>query len=253
MTLFFACGMASAQFGEHLLHAAASGCTAEAGYAGRGELAGIVVPALLTTGYTVVSLKSPALRQLDNRLKIRLHERGYITRYKLDDYLQFSPAAAAFGMKAAGVKSTHRLRDMIILYSLSQLLETGVVHALKNVTSRPRPDGSANNSFPSGHTATAFVAAEFLRREYAGHSVWTGVGGYVMASLVGVSRILNNRHWASDVIAGAGVGVVSVKTVYWAYPLLQGAFCKRDTKRLQSFVYPSYIDGAFCLNFSCMF
>jgi membrane-associated phospholipid phosphatase len=142
---------------------------------------------------------------------------------------------------------------MTILCALSNLLETGIVHALKNTTSRMRPDGSSKNSFPSGHTASAFVAAEFLHQEYKDKSVWISISGYTVATLTGALRILNNRHWLSDVVAGAGIGILSVKTVYWTYPSLQKIWSKKDSQNLQSFIFPSFNNGFLCLGFSHKF
>lgn len=74
----------------------------------------------------------------------------------------------------------------------------------------PRPDGSNNKSFPSGHTATAFMAATMLHKEYGGRSPWYSIAGYSMATVTGVSRMLNNKHWLSDVLVGAGIGILGV-------------------------------------------
>ena len=65
------------------------------------------------------------------------------------------------------------------------------------------------------------MGAEFLRREYWDTAPVVGILGYTFASVVGVSRVLNNRHWVSDVIAGAGVGILSVQVAYWLFPPLQ--------------------------------
>jgi hypothetical protein len=207
----------------------------------------IVVPALMVT-YGAISLKNRTLERLDNKIKTNLIEKQYVLHTSLDNYLLFAPAVATFGMKTFGVKSAHKLQDMLVIYAFSNLLEQGIVHTLKTVSARMRPDGSTKNSFPSGHTATAFVAAEFLHQEYGDKSVWISVGGYSVATLVGVGRIFNNRHWFSDVAAGAGIGILSAKIVYWAYPSLQKRFCKKEAKNLQSFFYPSYTSGAVCLN-----
>jgi hypothetical protein len=207
----------------------------------------IAVPALMVT-YGAISLKSQTLERLDNKIKTNLIKNQYIFHTSLDNYLQFAPAVTAFGMKTFGVKSAHKLQDMLVIYAFSNLLETGIVRTLKTVSARKRPDGTAKNSFPSGHTATAFVAAEFLHQEYGDKSVWISVGGYTAATLTGVGRIFNNRHWFSDVVAGAGIGILSVKMIYWVYPSLQKRFCKKESKNLQSFFYPSYTNGAFCLN-----
>ena len=141
---------------------------------------------------------------------------------------------------------------MFALYMLSNVLETGIVFTTKQLTARRRPDGSNRQSFPSGHTATAFVAAEFLHQEYGDKSVWISIGGYGMASLVGIARIYNNKHWVSDVLAGAGTGILSAKFVYWSYPHLQKTFRNKETKR-QSFIFPEYNNGNLSLNFTCTF
>jgi membrane-associated phospholipid phosphatase len=216
------------------------------------RITGIAIPALMVT-YGVFSLESKALQDIDRNIKTELYQNRYMLRTSLDDYLQFSPAAATFGLKTAGVKSRHNLCDMTILYALSNLLETGIVHTLKSVSSRMRPDGSAHNSFPSGHTATAFVAAEFLHQEYRDESIWISVGGYAVATLTGCLRISNNRHWFSDVVAGAGIGILSVKAVYWAYPSLQKIWRKKDSKNMQSLIFPSFDNGVLCLSFSHTF
>ena len=76
---------------------------------------------------------------------------------------------------------------------------------------KERPDGRGLNSFPSGHTFTAFVGAEMLRLEYGQEYPAIAVAGYAVATLTGALRIYNNRHWASDVLAGASVGILSVQ------------------------------------------
>ena len=78
-------------------------------------------------------------------------------------------------------------------------------------------DGSGR-AFPSGHTATAFVAAEFIQQEFKDASPWYGFAGYTVATATGTLRMLKNAHWFSDVVAGAGVGILTTKLTYLAYP-----------------------------------
>ena len=125
----------------------------------------------------------------------------------------------------------------------------GAVTPTKKLTHRTRPDSSTDNSFPSGHTATAFVAAEFLHQEYGEKSVWISVGGYTMATLIGVSRVFNNRHWVSDVVAGGGIGILSTKAVYWLYPHLRKIVVKDNTAVL----FPTYQNGNFGVYFALNF
>lgn len=130
-----------------------------------------------------------------------------------DDYLQYAPIAAVYGLHVCKVKSKDDLLNLSLKLVKSELLMMAIVFPLKEATHGARPDNSAPTTFPSGHTAQAFLAATFLDEQYRHVSKWISVGGYVVATSVGVSRILNNRHWISDVLAGAGIGMLSVKVV----------------------------------------
>jgi membrane-associated phospholipid phosphatase len=81
----------------------------------------------------------------------------------------------------------------------------GVVYVLKPTIDRQRPDGGSQ-SFPSGHSASAFVGAAFLQRRYG----WRyGLPAYALATFVAWSRVEAKRHWTSDVVAGGAIGVAS--------------------------------------------
>lgn len=150
----------------------------------------------------------------------------------LDSYTQFAPAFTVFGLNAVGVKGKNPSLDVACLYLSSLVATTGMVQILKHSVIEMRPDGSANNSFPSGHTATAFVAAELLHQEFKHKSVWYSVAGYSMAILTGGLRMMNDRHWMSDVLVGAGIGVLSVKLSYGVYPYLIKSERKSKEKKL---------------------
>ena len=82
--------------------------------------------------------------------------------------------------------------------------------------------GDRYRSFPSGHTITAFAFASTVTREsqfWWPHAAWAvGTVFYGGASLVGLSRIYNNQHWASDVMAGAAIGtIVGLKVVKYTH------------------------------------
>jgi hypothetical protein len=141
---------------------------------------------------------------------------GFQTR--VDDYLQFTPVALVYLLNAAGIKGRHDMRDRSMLCLLSGALTFTFVRSLKGICNVQRPDSDNRNSFPSGHTAAAFSSAYILQQEYKHHSPWYGIAGYTMATGTGVLRILNNRHWLSDVIAGAGFGILSGQLAYLLYP-----------------------------------
>ncbi len=139
-------------------------------------------------------------------------------RTTADDYLGFVPAAVNLGLSASGVKGKHGLGEQVLLTLISNVISQGVSQGLKLLIDYQRPDKDGFDSFPSGHTTFAFTNASLLHEEYGHRSVWYSVGGYGTAAAVGGMRMLNNRHWVSDVLVGAGIGIGSTKAVYLTYP-----------------------------------
>lgn len=132
----------------------------------------------------------------------------------IDNYLQFSPIAIAYGLDALGYKSKTDIKNRTAILLKGELLMTGVVFGLKKLTHQLRPDNSGYNSFPSGHTAQAFAAATFLSEEYKSKFKWMPYLAYGIATSVGVLRMANNKHYLSDVLVGAGLGILSMKMSY---------------------------------------
>ena len=133
---------------------------------------------------------------------------------------ELTPAMSATALMVTvlnlcGLKGKHSFNRLLLLEGGSYLLGAGWLNAFKYALAVERPDGSRLNSFPSGHTFTAFTGAEILRREYGEEYPWIAVAGYAVAVTVAAMRIYNNRHWAGDVLAGAGLGILSVSLVYW--------------------------------------
>ena len=216
------------------------------------DIVGIALPSAMIT-YGLISLGDNGIREIDYRTRLSLERNHRFWNTHIDDYMQFSPAVAAYTLKLCKVESAHRLADMTILYGVSNLLAGVIVSRTKVMTARERPDDSNNHSFPSGHTETAFVAAEFLHQEYKNQSVWISVGGYTAATFVGIARVYNNKHWVSDVVAGAGTGILSTKLVYWTYSCFRKKIAKKNNNSLQTFVFPEYHNGNMSINLSCTF
>jgi hypothetical protein len=215
------------------------------------EVIGIALPSSMII-YGLISLGDNRIRKIDFNVRNSLERNNKFWHISADDYLQFAPAAAAYTMKFCKVESTHNLLDMTILYGLSNILAGGIVQGTKMVSSRERPNFANKHSFPSGHTETAFVAAEFLYQEYKDKSIWISIGGYSVATFVGVARIYNNKHWVSDVVAGAGIGILSTKVIYWVYPYLKEKIGKKD-RQLHTFIFPGYSNGNISLALSHTF
>ena len=101
---------------------------------------------------------------------------------------------------------SHVGMDLIQSLAMSEAL----TQTLKYTTRRERPDGSGHNSFPSGHAADTFAFATALER----HLGWKYfVPAYTFASYVAISRLPANRHWFSDAVFGAAVGIIAGRTV----------------------------------------
>lgn len=132
-----------------------------------------------------------------------------------DDYSQFLSPAVAFSLKLAGYEGRSTWPRFLASTAMSYGIMYGVAESLKQSNKKMRPDGSTADSWPSGHTATSFVGATILHKEYGmTRSPWFSVLGYGMATATGVMRVIHNRHWASDVMAGAGIGIMSAETAY---------------------------------------
>ena len=212
------------------------------------KAAGIALPAAMIT-YGLISLGDNGIRCLDHNIRNDLTRNSAFWYIRADNYMQFAPAVAAFAIKGFGVSSAHNWSDMTAIYLLSNALAGGIVYGTKYGVGRQRPDGSNNLSFPSGHTETAFVAAEFLHQEFKEKSVWISVAGYSAATFVGAARIMNNKHWLSDVVAGAGIGILSTKALYWCYPYLKKTLGK-SLGNNSALLLPGYSRGRMVVCFS---
>jgi len=176
----------------------------------------LILPIALMT-YGALSLELKPLQDFNRTIHTLTTPDNLEKKYHIDNYLQFTPGAIAIGLNAVGIKGKHKLKDAALIYTLSNVVLNGIVIPTKKLTHELRPDKSAYSSFPSGHTAEAFANATFLSMEYGEISVWYSISGYTIASLTGYLRMYNNKHWFGDVIAGAGVGIVSTKIAYWMF------------------------------------
>lgn len=177
---------------------------------------------LFNSTYIGVPLIIGGLIEKHQDTKFRKLRNDFMPRFHrtLDNYTQFAPAAVMVGMKAAGVESRSSWGRMLLSDAFSVALMAGTVQGLKNATNVMRPDGSDNHSFSSGHTATAFMTATMLNKEYGYKSPWIGVGAYSVATATGLMRMANNKHWLSDVLVGAGIGIMATEFGYWLADLI---------------------------------
>ncbi|MCT4613859.1 MAG: phosphatase PAP2 family protein [Marinifilaceae bacterium] len=151
-------------------------------------------------------------------------------RNKIDDYLQYSPTLAVYGLNAVGIKGKHDIKRFTATFAASCLTTAVLVNGIKYSTRQMRPDGSKRNSFPSGHTTTAFMNATMLHKEYGHRNKLYSILGYSSAACVGTMRVLNNKHWVSDVLVGAGLGILSAE---FAYALSESFFNNKGKNNIE--------------------
>ena len=157
------------------------------------------------------------------RHRVYYLHKEFVPEFKssVDDYVQFAPFALATGLQVMGVRGKSSAVRYLASSAMSFAIMAAIVNTIKFTVNQMRPDNSTRNSFPSGHTATAFVAATILHKEYGlTVSPWYSFAGYGLATATGVMRMLNNRHWMSDVFCGAGIGIMSTELGYALSDLL---------------------------------
>lgn len=208
----------------------------------------VIFPAVAITVGSIgaaTSFGKKVNREVRDALRYRNH------KIKADDYLQYLPVVSVYGLSLLGAPAKHDYLERTVITATAYATMGVLVGSVKYLAKVRRPDGSSRNSFPSGHTATAFMGAELVRQEYG---TWYGVAAYTVATAIGVARIYNDRHWASDVVAGAGFGVLSAKVGYWLLPYT-GKLLQRFTgkKKENASLVPFYTGGSGGIAFSYCF
>lgn len=214
------------------------------------RIAPFIIPTVFIS-YGLMAKGDNFIRDLDRTTQSELQEDHPKFSKSADDFMRYVPALAVYGLNLAGVKGRNNLLDATGNYAVSMGIMTAVVAIAKKQSHRLRPDGSSYDSFPSGHAAASFASAEFLKQEYKDVSPWLGYAGYVVATTTGVFRLYNNKHWVSDVVAGAGVGILSAKLGYLVYPPLKRLIMGR--KQTNFNLMPAYQEKALGFSFSGRF
>lgn len=207
----------------------------------------LIIPGVLL-GYGFIGLESDQLKSFNTQIRDEVKE-DIDQKITIDDFSQYAPTASVYALNAMGVHGKHNFKDRTIIMATSYAILASSVFALKSITKVERPDGTKNNSFPSGHTANAFAGAEFMWQEYKDKSIWYGVAGYAVATGTGLFRMVNNRHWLTDVAAGAAIGILSTKIAYWLHPFINekvfGNGSKTDAKeRKTAFSFAPTYNGS---------
>ena len=174
--------------------------------------------------YGVATMNHPGQRENYFNAETREEMRENFPRFRtrIDNYTRHAPTAAAYVLPLLGVKGHYNAANFTLVYLSGRLLNDGLTSQLKKRVGEWRPGATPDQrSFPSAHTSEAFFSATLLYEQYREQNPWIGAGGFAVAAATGTMRMLNDKHWLSDVVAGAGIGIISAETAWYAYPWLQ--------------------------------
>ncbi len=156
---------------------------------------------LITTG--IIVNKDQTKRDFRDWVR----KRTDVKQSSLDDILQHTPVFMLYlgdlATKKSGQEVARQTRHLLV----SQGMTLATVWALKSAVNATRPNGGPR-SFPSGHTAYAMAGANVLYHSFKDDNLWLAYSGYLPAIVTGVYRILKDKHWISDVLTGAGIGIL---------------------------------------------
>ena len=207
----------------------------------------LVAPvALVGIGALGVGENSP-MRGMNLAIKDGLYQASKGVKLHFDDYVQYVPVAFYLTLDFMGLEAKHSFGERLAVGVVTYISVTALSQSIKYIVREPRPDTGTRNSFPSGHTMTAFAGAELVRSEYG----WgVGMGAYALAATVGFMRMYNGRHWFNDVLAGAGFGILSARIGYWMLPLSRHIF-KMPRKGQALIATPTYHANTKAIGMSC--
>lgn len=196
-------------------------------------------------GITALSINKTPLKQ-DIQQTIRTPFNGYTTA--LDDYIQYAPIVAMYSADAFKLKAEHSVWNQTKYLFISEVATGGIIQLLKYSLKIERPDQGANNSFPSGHTGQAFVAAQVLHNEFKNTQPILAYSGYLFAATTGTLRIVNNKHWLPDVLMATSISMLITNLVYHFEPLKNWNPLKNKTSEVSLQLYPTFNDQYTGLN-----
>ncbi len=199
-----------------------------------------IVPAVLI-GYGISTINGHGFYSSYDAKSDINHLFGPGRHTHVDDYLQFAPYFELGGVLLAGVESKNDRVNLGLVILKSEAIMLASVYTVKVLTNIDRPDGTPT-AFPSGHTAQAFLAASIVHTELRDKSQWYGIGAYTIATGVAALRMINDKHWESDVFAGAGFGILSAHLAYLTHRYRWGRKSLGTSSTLH--VAPLYYAGA---------
>ncbi|WP_082685068.1 phosphatase PAP2 family protein [Hymenobacter sedentarius] len=174
----------------------------------------MAIPAVMI-GYGAITAQGDAGINHRERTFVQKQFRPVSTGF--DNSLIIAPYFELAAVALAGVESHNDRINILLIIAKGEAVMLASTFAVKYLSRETRPNGDDNLSFPSGHTAQAFLAASIVHTEFRDKSQWYGIGAYTIATSVAALRMINDKHWQSDVVAGAGFGIMSAHLAYLSH------------------------------------
>lgn len=139
----------------------------------------------------------------------------------IDNYTRYAPIVQLYAADVLGVKAKNHWFDQTKNLTLAIIITDFITFKLKNSIHKTRPNESDVQSFPSAHTSFAFANATVVYEEFKDSSPMLAYSGYGFATATGILRTMNNAHFISDVLVGAGIGILVSEVIYYFDPIIR--------------------------------
>ena len=176
----------------------------------------VILPATLIV-YGLLKPIIPGIRNIDDQLMQQVKNSYPNDHTVADDYLMWVPSSSVYLLDAFSIKTTHSFKEHLILDAGSIIIAGGIGYVMRKISGNIEVYKMNGTKFPSGHTVNVFRGAEIFHQELKETNKLLSYTGYLIAVVVGTLRIYNKAHYLTEVIAGAGLGIMSTKLTYWTF------------------------------------
>ena len=178
----------------------------------------------------------------------KVQSSNFRTTTMIDDYLQYAPIAQMYIADIYSSKTKNEVFQQSKNLVIAEIFTAIIVQSIKHTVNIQRPNGH-DFSFFSGHTSQAFTGATALYLEYKDSNKLYALSGYGFSTATGILRVTNNKHWLSDVIVGAGIGIFSARLVWYINPLQNWKPFKNSKVAVNSYVNGLAGNAGLCIVF----
>jgi membrane-associated phospholipid phosphatase len=176
----------------------------------------VILPTAMVL-YGALKPSISGIRTLDDQVWNSIQTNHASFHTTADDYLMWAPTASIYLMDALHLKTKHSFTEHLILDAGSLVIAGGAGLVMRKISKGIDVYNTRGTKFPSGHTTNVFRGAEIFHQELKQSNNVLSYSGYLVATGVGVLRLYNKTHQLTEVLAGAGLGILSSKLTYWIF------------------------------------